>query len=42
MFDKLTNKQKKFIGILLIASGSLLLLGFILAEIVVIRDIIGI
>ena len=42
MFDKLTDKQKKFIGVLLIASGSLFLIGFILAEIVVIRNIIGV
>ena len=41
MFEKITNKQKKFIGILLIASGSLFLIGFILAEIIVIRDMIG-
>lgn len=42
MFEKLTNKQKKFIGILLILSGSLFLIGFILAEIIVIKDMIGI
>ena len=41
MFEKMPNKQKKIIGILLIASGTFFLLGFILAEIVVIRNMLG-